>query len=365
MRLIFVFLFSLFCSLSHCYAEPSIGIYTYPVQGAAPWDPESVKSGITGSEEAVIYISQKLVKLGYQVYVFGNPPVGSKHALPSANPRFVRYDYLNYPKLDVAISWRMTSEAKKLKKHADKVYLWPHDICCYKISAEEINGFDDVLWLSKWQREQWISQNPEFSKYDKIFGNGINPDQFKPVSQRQNPYACIYGSNYARGLDILLDIWPKIKQQFPKATLDIYYGWQHWGLLTREQEARMRLQIAKLASLDVHEHGQVSHEELNSAYERASLWTYPCTLPEVFCITAIRAQLSGAIPVIIESAALPETVRYGFKTDSREQYLETLKKAMSEIESVSLEDRKKMGDFILNEYTWEVIAKKWKKLFDE
>ena len=33
----------------------------------------------------------------------------------------------------------------------------------------------------------------------------------------------------------------------------------------------MRLQIALLGLLDVHEHGLVGHDELNRAYEKASI----------------------------------------------------------------------------------------------
>ena len=253
----------------------------------------------------------------------------------------------------------------RLKARARKIYFWPHDTYSFPLTEAQINGFDDVLWLSQWQRQQWISINPGFAKFTKIFGNGINPEQFKPLQERANPYSCIYGSNYARGLEILLDIWPEIKKQWPKATLDIYYGWQHWGLLSPEQESKMRAQVIKLASLGVHDHGQVGHEELNRAYEQASLWTYPCISLETFCITALRAQLAGALPVIIEGSALTETVRHGFKCSRQEEYCETLNKAMHHAETMTLDERKKIGEFVLQEYRWETLANRWKTaLFD-
>ena len=272
----------------------------------------------------MIYISQKLAKLGYRVIVLANPPENSSYSLPNANPRFVSMDYKEEINFDIAISWRQPWIGKELRKRASKVYLWPHDIYLVHVTNEQINSFDDVLWISNWQRENWISKNPAFVTFTKIFGNGVNPDQFESVQKRKNPYACIYGSNYAQGLEILLDNWPEIKRQFPRASLDIYYGWQHWGMLAPEKEAKMRLQITLLRLLDVHEHGLVGHDELNKAYEQASIWTYPCILTETFCITALRAQFAGALPVIIEGSALNETVRYGFSTPSSENYLSTL-----------------------------------------
>lgn len=363
---IFLFLcISLFFSPSAWSDQPEkIVIVTYKVAGAAPWDPESIKSGITGSEEAVIYISHELAQLGYQVTVLGDPPKHSPHSSPDSNPRFVDFNYRDGTTYDIAIAWRTPWGAETIKKYAHTVYLWPHDTYDNRLSAKEINGFDGVLWLSNWQREYWMARNPEFAKFVPIFGNGINPDQFKPTQERKNPYACIYGSNYSRGLEVLLDIWPKIKLQYPKATLDIYYGWQHWGLLSPEKEAKMRSQVIAYKPLDVSEHGLVSHEELNRAYERSSFWTYPCFCPEVFCITAIKAQLAGAIPVIVEGSALPETVRFGYKCTNTSEYYETLSKALAQAEKITLADRQIMGDFILKEYTWHVVAEKWKKLFD-
>lgn len=364
MQKIIILLSLLFFHLAQAEIQHSIGIFTYKVQGMNPWDPESIKTGITGSEETVIYMAEKLAKLGNQVTVFADPPKNSPHSLATANPRYVAYDFNDGSHLDIAISWRMPQMAPLLKTRASKVYFWPHDICCFQVAESQINAFDDVLWISNWQREQWISVNPGFAKFTKIFGNGINPEQFNSIKERVNPHSCVYGSNYARGLEILLNIWPSIKHEFPNATLDIYYGWQHWGLLSPQQEAKMRSQIENLKALGVCDHGQVGHEELNQAYERTSLWTYPCIDQETFCITALRAQLSGAFPVIIEGSALKETVRHGLKCFTPEEYTALLKNAMRTAEKLSLQERVDMGKFILKEFTWDALALKWKELFD-
>lgn len=344
--------------------QKTLAIFAYKDSRLAPWDPDSVKTGIIGSEEALIYMSQKLADLGYQVTVFANPPQNSIHSNREANPRFIDADKDDGTQFDIGVVWRMPWKGEELKKRVQKLYLWPHDTYQGYMTSTQADAFDDVLWLSEWQRQHWVDHNSDLAKFDKIFGNGINPNQFLAIQERKNPYACIYGSNYSRGLENLLDIWPQVKAKFPKATLDIYYGWNHWGLLSADKEAKMRLLIKILAPFDVQEHGSIGHEELNRAYEKASLWTYPCTLPETFCITALRAQLAGAVPVIIEGSALKETVRHGYKCTQPDDYCSTLLKAMEEAEKITLEDRKKMSEFILKEYTWEILAKKWKNLFD-
>ena len=54
-------------------SKRNIGIFVGKVDSVGQWDVNSTASGITGSEEAVAYISVELAKLGYHVIVFGNP----------------------------------------------------------------------------------------------------------------------------------------------------------------------------------------------------------------------------------------------------------------------------------------------------
>lgn len=343
----------------------TIGIICYKDARVGSWDKDSIHSGIAGSEEAVIYMSDALAKLGYQVIVFANPPKNSIYSKEGSNPRYVDADSNIEKPLDVAVIWRTPWRAKDFKNKASFVYFWPHDEPCGSQQTSDILAFDDVLWISQWQRRAWICHNVAWSKFNNIFGNTILPEQFPPIEQRKNPHSCFYGSNYARGLDFLLDIWPQVREKFPDATLDIYYGWQTWGLLSPQKEAKMRKQISDYASLGVSDHGKVGHEELNTAYSKASLWTYPCSMPETFCTTAIRAQLAGAIPVIIESAALSETVPHGYKCFCKEDYLPLLLKALKEAETTPVETRKQMGDFVLKNYTSDVMAKRWAALFEK
>ncbi|MBS0625781.1 MAG: glycosyltransferase [Verrucomicrobia bacterium] len=343
----------------------TIGIFTFLPKGVKPWDPDSIKTGITGSEEAVIYASEELVKHGYRVIIFGVPPENSPHSHPSANPRYVSMNIQESIYIDIAIAWRSPGAGPQLRRFAKKVYLWPHDIVNQRVPDSVAQTFDDVLWLSKFQRAQWVSVCSGFAKFNNIYGNGINANSFKEIQERPNPYSCIYGSNYGQGLEYLLDLWPKVKQEFPRATLDIYYGWEHWGFLTPSQEAKVRKLVKEYTILDVKEHGLVSHEEVNDAYQRSSFWTYPLKFHETFCITALRAQFAGAIPVARAVTGLSESMQHGYKCSTQEEFPSTLFRALKGAEKVTLEDRRKMREFILRDYTWERVTAKWKTHFEK
>ena len=343
----------------------TIGIFTFLCQGVKPWDPDSTKTGITGSEEAVIYAADELQKLGYKVTIFGEPPQNSNHSHPLANPRYVSMStHQEFPRLDIAIAWRAPGAAQYLKQFANLVYLWPHDITNLKISSFLAQGFDDVLWLSSFQRAQWLSVSPGFSKFMNIYGNGIQADQFGEITEKENPYSCIYGSNYGQGLEYLLDLWPGVKKEFPRATLDIYYGWEHWGFLSPAEEAKVRRQIRDYEPLGVKEHGLVSHEEIHNAYLKASFWTYPLKFHETFCITALKAQFAGAIPVARAVTGLAESMQHGYRCSTQGEFPAILFRALKGAEQITLSQRKAMRDFILKEYTWARIVQKWKATFD-
>ncbi len=344
--------------------QKTIGIFAPKHPNLPRWDPDILKSGITGSEEAVIYIAEELVRLGYKVFVFGEPPANSPYRRNESNPQFldIKSPYPFNSKLDIAICWRTPEFGLHLKAVANRIYFWPHDTASPYCTQQQLTAFDGILWISKWQKENWSQVHPCCAKFQSIFGNGLNPDSF-PIRQAEiNPYSCIYGSNYARGLEILLNIWPCVKAEFPQATLDIYYGWQHYGLLSQELESSMRKKAKELPG--VIEHGRVGHEELNAAYSRASLWTYPCIAQETFCITGLRAQFAGAIPVILEGSALSETVLHGYKCTRAEDYLPLLLQALHKAPEIRLEERAKMKEFILEKFTWKKIAGEWETLFD-
>lgn len=348
---------------STLFADKSLVIMTCAIPNAKPWDPSTIHEGLYGSEEAIIYVSKELAKLGYQVTVYAAPPKDSVYSAKEANPRFLPLGDDKDERYDIAIAWRLPQLGFMLRTRADNVYFWPHDTPVGNNCDLCVRSFNGVLWLSEWQRQEWIKANPIYAEYKTIFGNGIEVSSFPPIEQRSNPHSCIYASNYARGLWKLIEIWPEVRKRHGDATLDIYYGWQTWGLLTKEQEDDLKGRIEQLAEQGVSEHGLVGHEELNKAFAKASVWAYPTHYPEVFCITALRAQYNGALPVVIPEAALAETVQHGIRVPSADDYLEMLCNAMQQAEKLTLSDRQQMRSFIDEKYTWKRIAEGWHELF--
>lgn len=182
-----------------------------------------------------------------------------------------------------------------------------------------------------------------------------------------------WGSSYDRGLNHLLRMWPKIKEKYPDATLDICYG---WGLFEQryannpERLAWKQVMDRLMLQDGITHHGRIGHEELDKITMQCGIWAYPTDFDEINCITALNCQRLGCVPCVINKAALDETVGSGVKVDgdifdpeTYDSYLSALLDLMGN-ETKWREEQAKGASFS-KDYSWENIADKWIQEFGE
>lgn len=291
------------------YPGIKIAIVGFPVPEVGEWDPFTCETGLPGSEEAVVYLSDELSKMGHKVDIYMNPSEKSIWKSALSNPRWFHADeWFQYDsQYNLAIIWRnYRVDIGKLR--ADYVFFWSHDRVRMKDAI--FPDFDGVCMLSKHHYNQYCSALINFNKVPyTICGNGVVLEQFNKPMSFENPFSVGYFSNYSQGLNLLIAIWPQLKQEFPKLTLDIYYGRQHWDTMPQDKFKSLCDKIEEYKSLGVTEVGKVGHRELALAMQKLSIWAYPCyLLGETFAITAVKAQLAGMIPITTRITALNETV---------------------------------------------------------
>lgn len=278
------------------------------------WGPWSLESGIGGSEEAVVRLSRELVKKGHPVTVYSTP--GLKAGV------YDGVEYKNYWELNLAdtfdtfVAWRMPAFFD-VKVNARNKYLWLHDVMDKEEFTEKrIANLDKVIVLSKYHRTLY-PMVPD----DKIFlsANGITPEDFEAVDGKfeRDPHRVIYMSSHVRGLQMLYDVWDEVLQEVPDATLDVYYGWNSYDAVNKDNPERMAWK-EKMVNREkelkgVTDHGRVGHQVIVEEIAKSGVWAYPCTFPEISCITAMKALSGGAWPVCSNFAALDETVQFGEK----------------------------------------------------
>ena len=142
--------------------------------------------------------------------------------------------------------------------------------------------------------------------------------------------------------------------------------------------------LEKMNRLDgVIRHGMVDQHTLSEAFARASFWLYPTSTPETSCITAMRAQALGAIPITSRyvNSALPETCG-GFdmgpkglehhewelkdtedQVRARELFAKAVVSAVRTNPNTLREHRVEMQEWARREFSWRRVAKQWAKEF--
>lgn len=188
----------------------------------------------------------------------------------------------------------------------------------------------------------------------------------------KDPHLIVYGSSYDRGLEHLLKTWPDIKKAVPDARLRIFYGWNLFDVGYHDNPERMswKEKMNKLMEQDGITHlGRIGHEAVIKEFEMAGIWAYPTHFGEISCITAMKAQAYGAVPCVIEYAALKETVQFGVKVkgdiydkETKELYKNALIALLND--PIHQENvRNEMISWARKTFPWSVVAKQWHEEF--
>jgi len=326
----------------------------YCFETAETWNPEIAKTqGMGGSEEAVLNITPILADLGWNVTVYNTcGHEAKKFGKVMWKPHW-EFNYRD--KRDVLVSWR-TPMVFTHNINSPKNYVWLHDtIYQNDFTKKRLENITKIFPLSQWHKKLYPGiENKKFM----VSANGINLKQFNNTECpncgntkleqkiiiedtnpttiyscdkcgvsgpeqmfakiKRDPYKLIYTSAQDRGLELLLKLFPKIKKQIPEATLDIFYGWHTWDSVYAEDltQQEWKKNILKMQEQPgVIDHGRVTHKEIAKAYLKSSIWAYPTEFTEISCITAMKAQAAGCIPVTTTVAALDETTQHGVKLD--------------------------------------------------
>ncbi|MBO1064978.1 glycosyltransferase family 4 protein [Anabaena sp. 54] len=357
----------------------SIVIYSNFPFHLEDWSPLSISKGIGGSEEAIIYLSQELLKLGYQVTVFnrcGNMEGEYNGVFYQSVDKFNPQDNFN-----VFICHRAWTQPMQMKVKAKKIAIWMHDnpqlfpVIEESQRAEFLGSFDRLFMLSNFHKSMlpdWIPENKIF-----LTTNGINLEDFNLIGITRNPKRLISISDYTRGIENLLMQWDKVLKEVPDVELHIFYGWQGVDALINSpyierfpQLPDKKKQIMQLFDQkNVYEHGRIGHKQLIEELFKSGIWVYPChTAIEIFCISAWKAQATGCVPVVTTYAGLEETVQSGIRikgpagdeeTDNIfvEAVIDLLKNSEKQEtlrqEALSLRDS----------FGWDKVAKQWHEEF--
>ena len=136
------------------WAEDEIALYCG--QQFTLWGPDTLKdpgmSFVGGSEEAVIHAAESLVKKGWKVTVYADPPENQMKEINGVNWK-PYFEFNPQDSFNILIYWRAIAYTDMLAK-AKKIYLWAHDVQNpLDWTPERLSRVNKVIVLSKAHRE--------------------------------------------------------------------------------------------------------------------------------------------------------------------------------------------------------------------
>jgi len=360
------------------WPKKSIAIYCGTTVEA--WYPGAENSkGIGGSETAVIELTKRLAKMGWDITVYNRcdcPPEG----LEIDGVKYQNFHTFNInDQFDVLWVWRLP-ELFDYEVKANLRILDMHDVMTpAEFTKERVAKIDKIFVKTNYHRSLYPHVADE--KF-VVVGNGIDLERFKPKQDcpyhdynpdcdtcniKREPHRFIYSSSPNRGLDILLDMWPKIKEKLPEAELHVYYGWKTFYEIEKNNPERMiwmKKVQEKMKQPGVIDHGRVGQKELAQEMMKSSFWLYPTYFPEIDCITAKEMQAAGVIPITSGYAALEESQQSGlrcpgdvYEPEWQEDYVTTTTAIAQDHRRRSMEQAKALA--VADTFSWDNVAQVW------
>jgi glycosyltransferase involved in cell wall biosynthesis len=280
---------------------------------------DSINKGpLGGAETCVIQIAKGMTARGFNVFIFNftnNPGVfDGVHYMHHSEIDFMKKFHTDL--FVIVRSTKIAAEFRFKEYSIDKIALWLSDFAKNAIHANIVKASEKVDYIiakSEWHMQDILNMYPSISKEKfVILRNGINLSLFdgdKQISPFKNRAALMYSSTPFRGLDIILEVFPKIKKECPTATLHIYSSLKLYGAAWSVEDLKYQPLYDKAKVMEgVTYHGSVRQKELAQAYCNCGILAYPNTYPETSCITVMEAMAAGCPVVSTFLAALPEAI---------------------------------------------------------
>lgn len=359
-----------------------LDITVYVGQGVEAWNPETARAnGIGGSETAVLEMAPRLARMGHRVTVYGHCITPDGRSIEGSFDGVAYRDASRYSAhtCDLLITSRRPEAVDEVYGVQARARLcWVHDVHCGSaLTHARALKIDRFLTLTGWHRDFFLTQYPYVHPSQVVVTrNGIDLNRFRHLPKSRNPHRAVYSSSPDRGMQVAIQVWPRIRQRIPDAELHLYYGFEVWEACSQGNPQQLSLigslkkMIADAAPHGVVYHGRVDQRRLARDYMSSGVWAYPTWFSETSCITAMEAQAAGLAIVTSPIAALNETVGPRgtlipgdwLSKDYQDRFVDAVVSAM---ESTTNEHRQSLRDHAFESFGWDSLAVDWDRMFQD
>lgn len=319
-------------------------------------DKNPAKHPLPGTETAVLRMSAALRAQGHSVIILTHPSqlkksLGLDVLIVKRNP-VIPILYHGISRLTFFWSPDLITEPSFLPLYSRKV------------RKQFLASIDKIIAISHFQATLYKKLGvPGRNIY--VSRNGIDTNLYK-TSLPKKSHHCIYVSTYCDGIQHLSDIWSRVTDRVPDATLTVICSRSLYGKGVPEIILRSMREVQALSGVTCVP--PLSQTDLAKELLRSEVFLYPNTLSETSSITTLEARAAGCVIVTSDRGALKESAENNYlikgapsSTKYRKMFASSVLKVLTHYSS--------HGDMITTNlqsavyYNWETIAREWIELF--
>ena len=272
--------------------------------------------GLGGTESAVVYLAESLARRGHRCIVFN----GCSRERDVNAVEYVRWEAMPDRSItdrpDVLVAVRSWDLIGRLRLAPLQIF-WTGDAFdqpfVQALSRTEARAEIDFFMLqSDWHTSTFQTHHavPSTQIIKTTLGAAASANvDTRPAVSATRPRRLAYVSTPFRGLDVLLDLFPRIREACPDAELHVFSSMRVYGVTAADDQAQFDVLYRRTRALEgVTLVGSLPQLELAERLEQCRVLAYPNHFEETFCIAAAEAQAAGCPVVTSALGALPETV---------------------------------------------------------
>lgn len=349
-----------------CKASKNILFYTG--FSYSDWNFSYMKNNaLGGSEKAVAYLSSYFPK-EYRIFVSGGVEYEQLDNVTYIHNNQLQ-DLIKVTAFHTIICSRYLGFLEMFTDlNFYQFYIWGHD-CVFKgsndLSDKQIiskwnNYIDGCVCQTNWHAIEFKRLYPELEDKIITINNGIDIrlfDREVDGESKRIKNRFIYSSCTERGLKTIVEMWPRILDILPDATL-IVSSYNDFPSRSDEVELKKRMDPYP----DSIQHlGKLNSNQLYNEMRRSEYWLYPTCFLETSCITSMEMLASGVICIYYPVAGLVDTIQhYGIPVKDQNEIIEKLTE-LSKDEERKMELRKNGIQYSLS-CSYENRVEEWIQL---
>ena len=330
-----------------------------------------------GTETMVLHLANGLSK-DYNVLIVGDCP---KQEIYNG-VIFIDKSFsgiLQEIEVDIAIQYKIIpypilTEFKE-KINPKKFIAWVHDYPMYSDFDASFMAsallFDKIVCVSKDHISALLARYPLCIEEEKLCHiiHGVNTELFserEKIKKVKNQF--YYSSTPFRGLEILVEVFPLIREQVPDATLKVCSGLEVYNKLNDTEYSELYKICKKVSGIDYV--GNVVQKDLAKIAMESELMLFPSIFAETCGIVVLESQTAGTPIVCNDLGALKETVHSGCGVmlkgnPYRKEWQDRFVSAVVDICNNKDKLEKMHKTCLEQDFSLETFVENWKKILKE